>query len=154
MPKTAAFMIFILVAAERQICQKMRQIYDFQFQWQQGGRRSVRRVGRRLTPLALPVPYTPHLGIDSIKTGPKNGLNLSGVQKWTQSKRGPKRASIKMGPKFSQNIKGPKNLFYFVDTFAKHCIMKKQSDNLEAALNKLVPLVVDNRNSRYFSCIL
>ena len=109
MPKTAAFMIFILVAAERQICQKMRQIYDFQFQWQEGGSRSVRRVGRRLTPLALPVPYTPHLGIDSIKTGPKNGINLCGVQKWTQSKQGPKRASIKTGPKFSQNLKRPKN---------------------------------------------
>ena len=38
--------------------------------------RSVRRGGRRLTPLALAVPYTPHLGIASIKMGPKMALTF------------------------------------------------------------------------------
>ena len=65
-------------------------IYDFQFQWQGRGRRSVRRGGRRLTPLALPVPYTPHLGIASIKTGPKHASIWRGP-KMPQSKRGKKQ---------------------------------------------------------------
>ena len=65
-------------------------IYDFQFQWQGRGRRSVRRGGRRLTPLALPVPYTPHLGIASIKTGPKHASIWRGP-KMPQSKRGQKQ---------------------------------------------------------------
>ena len=62
----------------------------FNFSGRGRGRRSVRRGGRRLTPLALPVPYTPHLGIASIKTGPKHASIWKGP-KMPQSKRGQKQ---------------------------------------------------------------